>query len=141
MGTEVAAISSPPKKKRKLQSESKSVRRVSNSATKKKRCDGLQKQLECVVCSDLMVAPRTLQCGHVTCHQCIEEWMEHSKTCPCCRAKIEREPSKVILIEHLIEQTYLTESDRKEYSERKAEYQQWLQESRAKKTVLKTGYQ
>eukprot|EP00488_Nonionellina_sp_1-RS-2012_P001595 TRINITY_DN2593_c0_g1_i1.p1 TRINITY_DN2593_c0_g1~~TRINITY_DN2593_c0_g1_i1.p1 ORF type:complete len:122 (+),score=42.87 TRINITY_DN2593_c0_g1_i1:19-384(+) len=77
---------------------------------------------------DLLVASRSLECGHSSCHQCLDQWMRERKTCPSCRNAINRDPVPCFVVDNLISDTYLkdkSEEDRQEYKERKREYEIW----------------
>jgi len=43
---------------------------------------------ECVICRDAYVTPIKLECNHIFCEDCIEEWFKREKTCPICRHEI-----------------------------------------------------
>jgi len=52
----------------------------------------LQEELECFICSTLMVVPYICSpCGHGACGPCIFKWKERSNTCPQCRANLSTE--------------------------------------------------
>jgi hypothetical protein len=44
--------------------------------------------LECPVCFDSPKQPVTLECKHIFCESCINQWLEKEKTCPVCRAEV-----------------------------------------------------
>ena len=54
-------------------------------------------QLQCVVCSEVLVEATALSCGHTFCRHCITVWKAKSATCPVCRADIRHmAPCKVM---------------------------------------------
>ncbi|KAL0211053.1 hypothetical protein P9112_009351 [Eukaryota sp. TZLM1-RC] len=44
--------------------------------------------LSCQTCSELMVVPTTLFCGHSHCRGCITRYMQQRSSCQCCRESI-----------------------------------------------------
>lgn len=50
--------------------------------------DVTQKELDCLVCYNLMLDPTTTTCGHTFCRKCLERVMDHSNICPFCRRVI-----------------------------------------------------
>ena len=61
--------------------------------------------------------------------------MKEQKLCPICRTAITSTPSRVIMVENLIEK-YLqekSEEDRNEYAERKKQYEKWKKKNEEKK--------
>jgi hypothetical protein len=68
--------------------------------------------VNCVICSNLMQEPTTMQCGHSFCRACTIKWCIVYKhyNCPTCRQKLDRVLPKVnitlqTLIEYLKQQT------------------------------------
>lgn len=47
--------------------------------------DVTQKELDCLVCYQLMLDPTTTTCGHTFCRRCLARVMDHSSICPFCR--------------------------------------------------------
>jgi Lon protease-like protein len=47
--------------------------------------DVVQKELDCLVCYNLMLDPTTTTCGHTFCRRCLARVMDHSSICPFCR--------------------------------------------------------
>jgi Lon protease-like protein len=50
--------------------------------------DLMQKELDCLVCYNLMLDPTTTACGHTFCRRCLSRVMDHSNICPFCRRKL-----------------------------------------------------
>jgi Lon protease-like protein len=65
--------------------------------------DVAQKELDCLVCYNLMLDPTTTSCGHTFCRRCLSRVMDHSNICPFCRrglhipASLQHQPSNAIL--------------------------------------------
>lgn len=58
--------------------------------------DGLRKELECAICTDVMTAPFTFNCQHTFCSECVQgieddEEAAGSIRCPLCRKRSRRE--------------------------------------------------
>ena len=53
----------------------------------------VESNLQCSVCSELLVFASTVRCGHTFCETCIQEWLDTKGAgradCPMCRAKID----------------------------------------------------
>ncbi|KAI8936995.1 hypothetical protein NX059_006220 [Plenodomus lindquistii] len=47
--------------------------------------DVTHKELDCLVCYNLMLDPTTTACGHTFCRRCLGRVMDHSSICPFCR--------------------------------------------------------
>jgi Lon protease-like protein len=50
--------------------------------------DATQKELDCLVCYNLMLDPTTTTCGHTFCRRCLSRVMDHSNICPFCRRNL-----------------------------------------------------
>ncbi|KAI5953478.1 PSH1 [Candida jiufengensis] len=48
--------------------------------------------LECSICSEVMIAPMTVECGHTFCYECLHQWFKNKINCPTCRHKIQLKP-------------------------------------------------
>ncbi|KAF0409671.1 PUA-like domain-containing protein [Gigaspora margarita] len=48
----------------------------------------LLKELECQVCSQLLMDPITTPCGHTYCKSCLTRSLDHSDKCPLCRYQL-----------------------------------------------------
>ncbi|KNG49580.1 cytosolic regulator pianissimo [Stemphylium lycopersici] len=61
------------------------------------------KELDCLVCYNLMLDPTTTSCGHTFCRRCLARVMDHSSICPFCRrglhvpASLQNQSSNAIL--------------------------------------------
>ncbi|KAL5396931.1 hypothetical protein PMIN06_007127 [Paraphaeosphaeria minitans] len=65
--------------------------------------DATQKELDCLVCYNMMLDPTTTSCGHTFCRRCLVRVMDHSSICPVCRrglhipASLHNKPSNLLL--------------------------------------------
>lgn len=65
--------------------------------------DAVRKELDCLVCYNLMIDPTTTGCGHTFCRRCLARVMDHSNICPLCRrplhipASLQDQPSNTRL--------------------------------------------
>jgi len=61
------------------------------------------KELDCLVCYNMMLDPTTTSCGHTFCRRCLARVMDHSNVCPVCRrdlhmpASLHNKSSNVVL--------------------------------------------
>ena len=51
------------------------------------------KELDCLVCYNMMLDPTTTSCGHTFCRRCLARVMDHSNICPMCRTGLHIPPS------------------------------------------------
>ncbi|KAF2738196.1 hypothetical protein EJ04DRAFT_73233 [Polyplosphaeria fusca] len=51
------------------------------------------KELDCLVCYNLMLDPTTTSCGHTFCRRCLARVLDHGNDCPICRRKLHIPPS------------------------------------------------
>ncbi|KAF2191340.1 hypothetical protein K469DRAFT_720335 [Zopfia rhizophila CBS 207.26] len=62
------------------------------------------KELDCLVCYNMMLDPTTTACGHTFCRRCLARVMDHSNICPICRrdlhipASLQNQPSNARLV-------------------------------------------
>lgn len=65
--------------------------------------DVTHRELDCLVCYNLMLDPTTTSCGHTFCRRCLGRVMDHSSICPFCRrglhvpASLQNQSSNTIL--------------------------------------------
>ncbi|KAG7306507.1 hypothetical protein JYU34_009146 [Plutella xylostella] len=57
----------------------------------------LQSELQCSICTELLVAATTLNCSHTYCKYCITVWGKKKRECPICRAPITSECRSLVL--------------------------------------------
>uniref|UniRef100_A0A1B6EI08 E3 ubiquitin-protein ligase CHFR n=2 Tax=Cuerna arida TaxID=1464854 RepID=A0A1B6EI08_9HEMI len=67
---------------RRIQEKDKAAEKL------KKDIEVLEEELQCSICAELFIEPTVLNCGHMFCKTCIDEWKTKKKICPMCRAKI-----------------------------------------------------
>ncbi|KAF2687049.1 hypothetical protein K458DRAFT_440946 [Lentithecium fluviatile CBS 122367] len=53
----------------------------------------VHKELDCLVCYNMMLDPTTTSCGHTFCRRCLARVMDHSNICPMCRTGLHIPPS------------------------------------------------
>jgi Lon protease-like protein len=62
------------------------------------------KELDCLVCYNMMLDPTTTACGHTFCRRCLTRVMDHSNICPVCRrdlhipASLQNQSSNIRLV-------------------------------------------
>ena len=58
-----------------------------------------ESQLQCPVCSEVIVGATTINCGHTFCEFCLHEWQKKKSNCPLCRTDIKHKVAVRILDE------------------------------------------
>jgi len=113
--------------KKKLEAQRKEMERLNEEKAAK-----MEEEIECCICMLTLMEPRSLECGHTSCHQCLDDWVSQKENkkkpeCPTCRAPIDRDPVPSVIIKNLIENHMKDQSveDQEEYKERKKEYDEW----------------
>lgn len=61
--------------------------------------------LLCVICQELPEDPKQCRSGHIFCHACIEQWLQHNQTCPLDRSPLKPED----LSDCLVAKTYIAQ--------------------------------
>ncbi|KAF2000070.1 ATP-dependent protease-like protein [Amniculicola lignicola CBS 123094] len=78
-----------------------------DSAVLERLQDVAHRELDCLVCYNMMLDPTTTACGHTFCRRCLTRVMDHSNICPCCRrdlhipASLQDQPSNERLVKLL----------------------------------------
>lgn len=63
--------------------------------------DAISEHLHCPICQEVFNYPVALQCGHVFCNSCINQWLSHQqRTCPECRMVVDMRYSHRDLTAH-----------------------------------------
>ncbi|MCW7555864.1 hypothetical protein NX722_25200 [Endozoicomonas gorgoniicola] len=79
-----------------IKSWSRSILNTGNMVEKK----DLQDDLTCSICQDVFEKPVVSPCGHTSCRNCINDWMNNHRSCPDCRVDIPGEwtfpPNQVV---------------------------------------------
>lgn len=57
--------------------------------------------LECVICSEMMHAPCTAECGHSFCYECLSLWFHQKMACPTCRHEITTKPVPNLMLKDI----------------------------------------
>jgi len=47
-----------------------------------------RENLNCLICSDLLIEPVKLKCNHELCLDCARMWFKEKNTCPFCRSEV-----------------------------------------------------
>ncbi|KAF2115880.1 PUA-like domain-containing protein [Lophiotrema nucula] len=55
--------------------------------------DVTQKEVDCLVCYNMMLDPTTTPCGHTFCRRCLTRVLDHANICPICRRNLPIPPS------------------------------------------------
>ncbi|VVC24143.1 Zinc finger, RING-type,Zinc finger, RING/FYVE/PHD-type,Zinc finger, RING-type, conserved site [Cinara cedri] len=63
----------------------------------------LDNEFTCSICLELLKKPSKLECDHMFCSNCLEDWLRCNRTCPMCRSsKIGFKPVKCEFVGQLI---------------------------------------
>lgn len=80
---------------RKRKREEKDAPEEKSQCEEKRRfLEKCNDELKCSICDEIFIEPMWLNCGHVYCHFCLENWKKECKkakkefSCPNCRSKI-----------------------------------------------------
>mmetsp|Transcript_61560 Transcript_61560/g.144254 ORF Transcript_61560/g.144254 Transcript_61560/m.144254 type:complete len:436 (+) Transcript_61560:29-1336(+) len=81
----------------------------------------LQSELVCSICRDWIVQAASVECGHMFCRECIDQWLTQKHfLCPVCRADVKQEPTAAraldVIVEKSVQQT--SEKDALEFTKR-----------------------
>mmetsp|Transcript_67509 Transcript_67509/g.162024 ORF Transcript_67509/g.162024 Transcript_67509/m.162024 type:complete len:632 (+) Transcript_67509:78-1973(+) len=94
----------------------------------------LQSELVCSICQDWIIHASSLECGHMFCRECVDQWLTHKHfQCPVCRAEVRQEPTAARTLDVIVAKT-IQRSDEKERAEfqRRVKNADELQEKRKK---------
>ncbi|KAH9489521.1 hypothetical protein Btru_037382 [Bulinus truncatus] len=67
----------------------------------------MEVELQCSICNELFIKATSLNCSHIYCKLCINQWMKVRKECPVCREKITSQMQNLSLdsyIDKMVEQ-------------------------------------
>ncbi|XP_037101437.1 E3 ubiquitin-protein ligase rnf8 isoform X2 [Syngnathus acus] len=86
----------------------------------------LENELQCIICSELLIEAVTLNCAHSFCCYCIKQWRKKKEECPICRQAIKSQTHCLALnnfIDSMVENLSLDMKIRRQtlVSERKGE--------------------
>ncbi|XP_077408049.1 E3 ubiquitin-protein ligase rnf8 isoform X2 [Vanacampus margaritifer] len=62
----------------------------------------LETELQCIICSELLIEVVTLNCGHSFCCHCIKQWRKKKEECPICRQAIKSQ-SRCLALDNYID--------------------------------------
>jgi len=66
----------------------------------------LQSELVCSICRDWIVHAASIECGHMFCRECIDQWLAHKHfLCPVCRATVRQEPTAARTLDVIVDKT------------------------------------
>lgn len=92
------------------------------------RQGSMESEFICGCCSDLLIQPTTLTCGHSFCRLCLAQWFTQSRkrTCPFCQQAYLGCPGVNITIKNLIEKSYSRKLSEREVEVRSAENEELI---------------
>jgi len=73
-------------------------------------------ELTCRICSDLLLYPVTLSCGHSFCKYCLQQKFDHTSLCPTCKKCLHIDPYLAmpsVVLESIIEEEFPHEIQRR----------------------------
>uniref|UniRef100_A0A0P5L0Q4 E3 ubiquitin-protein ligase CHFR n=1 Tax=Daphnia magna TaxID=35525 RepID=A0A0P5L0Q4_9CRUS len=70
----------------------------------------MENELQCGICSELMVFATSLNCMHTFCQYCVQQWKKNKVECPICRAPITTE-GRNLLVDNMIDAMVKTLSE------------------------------
>jgi hypothetical protein len=50
--------------------------------------DDIGQEFQCAICQEIIAICHSLPCGHSFCGTCIDQWLQHKRECPMCKAKV-----------------------------------------------------
>ena len=99
----------------------------------------LQSELVCAICRDWIVHAASIECGHMFCRECIDQWLQHKKfLCPVCRSAVRQEPTSARTLDVIVEKTIQqsSTSDMQEFKKRVKKADELLTKRRRAKQDL-----
>ena len=81
----------------------------------------LQSELVCSICRDWIVHASSIECGHMFCRECIDEWLTRKNfLCPVCRATVRQVPTAARTLDMIVDKTIQqsSKSDIREFEKR-----------------------
>ena len=79
----------------------------------------LQSELVCSICQDWIVHAASIECGHMFCRECINQWLTHKHfLCPVCRAAVRQGPTAARALDAVVDKTIQqsSKSDKQEFA-------------------------
>ncbi|KAI9565448.1 hypothetical protein GHT06_009240 [Daphnia sinensis] len=100
----------------------------------------MENELQCGICSELMVFATSLNCMHTFCQYCVQQWKNNKVECPICRAPITTE-GRNLLVDNMIDAMVKTLSEetqnrRKELMHQRGEQIKRLNEQKTLEQLL-----
>jgi hypothetical protein len=97
---------------------------------RKRDFDQLKSELDCIICTDTIVAPTALPCGHNFCQDCVLRWFEEKRECPTCRAcfpkNVVQKLSVNLSLEKVIDQVMLHSKSYKKKKRKQRKTKKWM---------------
>ncbi|XP_041732646.2 E3 ubiquitin-protein ligase rnf8 isoform X2 [Coregonus clupeaformis] len=87
--------------------EEKELARAQKEEVVTQMTEVLENELQCIICSELLIRAVTLNCAHSFCLHCIREWRKWKDECPICRQAILSQTRSLVLdncIDRMVEQ-------------------------------------
>ncbi|XP_028296123.1 E3 ubiquitin-protein ligase rnf8-like isoform X3 [Gouania willdenowi] len=82
-------ILSAKKKELEVTKEEKEKARAQKEEVVTHVTEVLENELQCIICSELLIEAVTLGCSHSFCKYCIQQWRKKKDECPICRQAIQ----------------------------------------------------
>jgi len=83
----------------------------------------IKDELKCTICNEVFFSPMTVNCGHVFCGRCLNEWKHKCPTqmanCPLCRTEI-KDSNRSLYLENLIDLLFTVDVDEQVEKKRQA---------------------
>jgi len=90
---------SPQKKKEKISSPPQcKFQTIPNDSEPEPIDISLSQILSCSICTEIILLPRRIECGHYFCNECITAWLQVNSSCPLCR----KEVSQISIVEDFL---------------------------------------
>jgi len=90
----------------------------------------MESELQCAICTELLIEATALNCSHSFCQYCIKEWRKKKNDCPVCRKKITTE-TRALVLDSYIDKMVAQLGD--EMKERRKENVKFREEQKAGK--------
>ncbi|KAI9724376.1 MAG: hypothetical protein M1812_000444 [Candelaria pacifica] len=92
--------------------------------------ENLRSLITCRICVRLLYEPYMIGCGHTFCYSCLCQWFvnnKRNKTCPDCRAPVDRQPAPAYLVREMTE-IFIARPELMPSGETKEEHRKWQKE-------------
>jgi len=89
--------------------------------------DTMEEELQCSICTELLIEATSLNCSHSFCAFCLKEWKKNKNECPVCRARITTETRSLVLDSYIDKMVVHLSDDMRE---RRQENQKFREEQK-----------